>query len=68
MKSCVKSKLFGSILSDGSFRFLSLPSYFSQQALNVKNIDNLNHPVWTGKRSKEQTEISTFIERMRKGS
>ncbi len=68
MKSYVKSNLFGSILSDGSFRFLSLPSHFSQQALNFKNIDNLNHPVWTGKRPKEQTEISTFIGRMHKGS
>lgn len=68
MKSCVKSKLFGSILSDGSFRFLLLPSYFSQQSLNFKNIDNLNHPVWTGKRPKEQTEISTFIGRLHKST
>ncbi|CAM9135322.1 unnamed protein product [Ectocarpus fasciculatus] len=66
MQARVKSKLFGSILSDGSFRFLQLPSYQVQLSLNYNKIDNLNHPVWTGKRPKEQTEISLFIGRLNK--
>ena len=61
MKLQIKSKFFGSILSDGSFRFVRSPAFFSQQSSNFKTIDNLNHPVWTGKRPKKQTEISTFI-------
>lgn len=63
MKLNIKSKLFGSVLSDGSFKFLPLSAYNFQQALKVKNIDIFNHPVWTGRRPKEQTEISTFIGR-----
>lgn len=66
MQPRVKSKLFGNILSDGSFRFLQLPSYHSQRSLNYNKIDNLNHAVWTGKRPKEQTEISLFIGRLNK--
>nr|QWK44476.1 ribosomal protein L31 [Cymathaere triplicata] len=61
MKLTVKSKTFGSILSDGSFSFLTLPSNFSQKELNCKTLDLNTHPVWTGKRPKEQTEISLFI-------
>nr|YP_008999837.1 ribosomal protein L31 [Undaria pinnatifida]YP_011008454.1 ribosomal protein L31 [Undaria peterseniana]AGW46854.1 ribosomal protein L31 [Undaria pinnatifida]WBP70425.1 ribosomal protein L31 [Undaria peterseniana] len=61
MKSTVKSKIFGNILSDGSFNFLNLPSFHSQKELNCKNLDLNNHPVWTGKRPKEQTEISIFV-------
>nr|YP_011007930.1 ribosomal protein L31 [Aureophycus aleuticus]WBP69761.1 ribosomal protein L31 [Aureophycus aleuticus] len=61
MKFPVKSKIFGNTLSDGSFNFLILSSYASQQELDCKSIDLNNHPVWTGKRPKEQTEISLFV-------
>ena len=61
MKSIVKAKTFGSLLSDGSFNFLDLPSHFSQKELNCKSLDLNNHQVWTGKRPKEQTEISLFV-------
>nr|UAX20298.1 ribosomal protein L31 [Alaria esculenta]UAX20336.1 ribosomal protein L31 [Alaria esculenta]UXD06526.1 ribosomal protein L31 [Alaria esculenta]UXD06564.1 ribosomal protein L31 [Alaria esculenta]UXD06602.1 ribosomal protein L31 [Alaria esculenta] len=61
MKSGLKSKTFGNILSDGSFNFLSLPSYSSPKELHCKSSDLNNHPVWTGKRPKEQTEISLFV-------
>nr|YP_009092635.1 ribosomal protein L31 [Colpomenia peregrina]AIR12199.1 ribosomal protein L31 [Colpomenia peregrina]WVH38402.1 ribosomal protein L31 [Colpomenia sinuosa] len=61
-----KSKLFGNILSDGSLVFRTLSSYQSQRFLNSKKIDLLNHPVWTGKRPSEQTEISSFINRLNK--
>nr|YP_010118808.1 ribosomal protein L31 [Laminaria solidungula]QQY85023.1 ribosomal protein L31 [Laminaria solidungula] len=61
MKLTVKSKTFGNVLSDGSFSFLTLPSHFSQKELNCKSLDLNNHPVWTGKRPKEQTEISLFV-------
>nr|QWK45088.1 ribosomal protein L31 [Thalassiophyllum clathrus] len=54
-------KTFGSVLSDGSFNFLMLPTHFSQKELNGKSLDLNNHPVWTGKRPKEQTEISLFV-------
>ena len=65
MKSNIKSKLFGSLLSDGSARILSVPGYSLQDplSLGVKDVDILNHPVWTGRRPKEQTEISAFIGR-----
>nr|QWK44629.1 ribosomal protein L31 [Laminaria ephemera] len=61
MKLTIKSKIFSSVLSDGSFNFLTFPSHFSQKELNCKSLDLNNHPVWTGKRPKEQTEISLFI-------
>nr|WBP69866.1 ribosomal protein L31 [Costaria costata] len=61
MKWAIKKKKFGSVLSDGSFNFLVLPSYLSQKELNYKPLDLNNHPVWTGKRPKEQTEISLFV-------
>nr|YP_011008280.1 ribosomal protein L31 [Hapterophycus canaliculatus]WBP70181.1 ribosomal protein L31 [Hapterophycus canaliculatus] len=67
MKTYKKSKLFGNILSDGSLTFLVLSSFQSQKSLNSKKIDMFNHPVWTGKRPKEQTEISNFIGRLKKG-
>nr|QWK44744.1 ribosomal protein L31 [Pelagophycus porra] len=61
MKLLLKSKIFGSVLSDGSFSFLRLPSHFSQKELNCKSLDLNSHPVWTGKRTKDQTEISLFV-------
>jgi len=61
MKFVVKTKTFGNVLSDGSFSFITMPSHFSQKELNYKSLDLNNHPVWTGKRPKEQTEISLFI-------
>nr|YP_009641840.1 ribosomal protein L31 [Nereocystis luetkeana]QBZ73662.1 ribosomal protein L31 [Nereocystis luetkeana] len=61
MKLLLKSKTLGSVFSDGSLSFLILPSYFSQKDLGSKNLDLNNHPVWTGKRPKEQTEISLFV-------
>nr|AIZ57638.1 ribosomal protein L31 [Saccharina sp. ye-G]AJE26502.1 ribosomal protein L31 [Saccharina sp. ye-F] len=61
MKSITKAKTFGSLLSDGSFNFLELPSHFYQKELNCKSLDLNNHPAWTGKRAKEQTEISLFV-------
>ena len=66
MKSYNKSKLFGNILSDGSFVFLTSPSYQSQKFLNSNKVDLLNHFVWTGKRPTKQTEISSFINRFKK--
>nr|QWK45050.1 ribosomal protein L31 [Lessoniopsis littoralis] len=66
MKLIVKSKIFGNILSDGSFNFLSLPTHSSQKELNCKTLDLNNHPVWTGKRPKEQTEISLFVSKFTK--
>nr|YP_011007965.1 ribosomal protein L31 [Chorda asiatica]QWK44438.1 ribosomal protein L31 [Chorda asiatica]WBP69796.1 ribosomal protein L31 [Chorda asiatica] len=67
MKLTTKSRFFGSILSDGSFRFLISPSCYSQQHFNCKNLDGLNHPIWTGKRPKEQNEISSFVNKFSKG-
>nr|YP_010445213.1 ribosomal protein L31 [Macrocystis pyrifera]UTJ90714.1 ribosomal protein L31 [Macrocystis pyrifera]WJW71323.1 ribosomal protein L31 [Macrocystis pyrifera] len=61
MKLLLKSKTFGSVLSDGSFSFLRLSSHFSQKELNCKSLDINNHTVWTGKRTKNQTEISLFV-------
>lgn len=66
MKLTIKTKTFGSVLSDGSFYFLTLPSCFSQKELSYKSLDLNNHPVWTGKRPKEQTEISLFVEKFTK--
>lgn len=68
MKLQTKSKLFGNIFSDGSFLFLQIPSYYSKWELNPKKLDAINHPVWTGKRPKEQTEISTFVDRFHKST
>lgn len=65
-KKIMKSKLFGDILSDGSFRLLLLRNPYLQQSLKYKSVDTLNHPVWTGQRPKEQTEISVFIGRLTK--
>nr|QWK44820.1 ribosomal protein L31 [Postelsia palmaeformis] len=61
MKLLLKSKPLGSVSSDGSFSFLTLPGHFSQKKLNHKNLDLNNHPIWTGKRPKEQSEISLFV-------
>nr|YP_011008175.1 ribosomal protein L31 [Egregia menziesii]WBP70076.1 ribosomal protein L31 [Egregia menziesii] len=66
MKLVIKSKTFGHIYSDGSFNFLSFPGYLSQKELNCKILDLNNHPVWTGTRSKKQTEISLFVEKFKK--
>nr|QWK44230.1 ribosomal protein L31 [Akkesiphycus lubricus] len=68
MRLSIKSKLFGTIASDGSFSFLVLPGHSSQRDLYSKNLDIVNHPVWTGKRAKEQTEIASFISRLTKAS
>lgn len=68
MKAYIKSKLFGGVLSDGSFLFLPRSSHNGQKALTTKGVDLLNHPVWTGRKPKEQTEISAFIGRMGGGS
>ena len=61
MKNNSKSKLFGTILSDGSFRFISINK--AQGSLPIKRVDLINHSVWTGRRPKKQTEISAFIGR-----
>ena len=61
MKNNSKSKLFGNILSDGSFRFVSIKN--AQESLPIKSVDLINHSVWTGRRPKKQTEISAFIGR-----
>nr|YP_009549865.1 ribosomal protein L31 [Cladosiphon okamuranus]AYW52579.1 ribosomal protein L31 [Cladosiphon okamuranus] len=66
MRSNIKSKLFGNLLSDGSFKFLLLGSANLSQSLKVKRVDPNNHSVWTGQRSKEQTEIFAFIDRFNK--
>jgi len=66
MKLQIKVKLFGNILCDGSFIFLPVPAYSSKLELNPKILDAINHPVWTGRRPKEQTEIATFVDRLHK--
>ena len=66
MKSNIKSKLIGNLLSDGSVSILPVFSFNSRGGLNAKNADILNHPIWTGRRPKEQTEISAFIGRFNK--
>ena len=66
MKRYNKTKLFGNIVSDGSLFFINLPGYQSQKILNSNKVDLLNHSVWTGKKLKEQTEISSFINRFNK--
>lgn len=63
-KNLTKSYLFGNILSDGSFCFLSLSNSYLSDSLNFKHSDVLNHSVWTGQRVKKQTEISIFIDRI----
>ena len=63
MKSKIKSKLFGSVLCDGSIRISPIFGYNLKNSLEVKSVDILNSPVWTGRRPKEQTEISAFINR-----
>ena len=68
MKFNIKSKLFGYVSSDGSFNALLIPGYNLQKSLYVKNIDTINHSIWTGRRPKEQTEISAFINRFIKKS
>ena len=64
----VKSKLSGSISSDGSFNLSYIPGYSLQRNLECKTLDLLNHPVWTGKRIKDQTEITSFINRFHKAN
>nr|QWK44515.1 ribosomal protein L31 [Desmarestia aculeata] len=66
MKLQIKSKLFGNTMSDGSFIFLPIPAHYSKWELIPKKLDAINHPVWTGKRPKEQTEIAMFVDRFKK--
>nr|QWK44935.1 ribosomal protein L31 [Pseudochorda nagaii] len=66
MKSSVKSKLFGGLVSDGSFSFLVLPCHTTRSEFYCTSLDIVNHPVWTGRRAKEQTEIASFIGRFTK--
>nr|AMJ17064.1 ribosomal protein L31 [Sargassum ilicifolium] len=65
MRIKVKQNLLGHILSDGSFRFAYedniLPKLFK-----IITLDIANHFVWTGKGPKEQTEITSFVERFNK--
>lgn len=65
-KNLIKSNLFGNVLSNGSFCFLSLSNPYLKQSLNYKNLDILNHSVWTGQRPEKQTEISVFINSIKK--
>ena len=65
-KHIIRSNIFGNILSDGSFCFLSLSNPYLKQSLNYKNLDILNHSIWTGQRPEKQTEISVFINRLKK--
>nr|YP_011008384.1 ribosomal protein L31 [Sporochnus bolleanus]WBP70355.1 ribosomal protein L31 [Sporochnus bolleanus] len=67
MRLSVKSKVFGSVLSDGSLRFLDLPVYSHRGNYSCQNIDIINHPVWAGTRPKAQTEIARFVGRFKKG-
>nr|YP_009364860.1 ribosomal protein L31 [Fucus distichus]ARI50048.1 ribosomal protein L31 [Fucus distichus] len=66
MKSQLKFKLFGSILSNGSSRFMYLPGYSYTWVKSRNNLDLLNHFIWAGKRVKEQTDITSFVDRFRK--
>ncbi|CAN0439133.1 unnamed protein product [Pylaiella littoralis] len=63
-KKIIKYNIFGNVLSDGSFHFCLLTNSYLKESLNYKSVDILNHPVWTGKRQKEQSEISLFIGRL----
>lgn len=63
-KKTIKYDFFGNVLSDGSFHFCLLNNSPLKESLNYKSVDILNHQVWTGKRPKEQTEISLFIGRL----
>ena len=53
-------------MSDGSFFFLPIPAHYYMWELIPKKLDAINHPVWTGKRPKEQTEIAMFVDRFKK--
>nr|YP_011008035.1 ribosomal protein L31 [Cutleria multifida]WBP69901.1 ribosomal protein L31 [Cutleria multifida] len=66
MKSYNKLKLIGNVLSDGSLNILLVPRFVSGCETNSNVLDIHNHIVWTGKRTKEQTEISIFVDRFRK--
>nr|BBN45130.1 ribosomal protein L31 [Ecklonia radicosa] len=61
MKLPLQLKIFGNILSDGSFNFLTMSRHCLTKELNNKSLDLINHSVWTGKRPNEQTEISSFV-------
>ena len=63
-KNLINYNLFGNILSDGSFCFLSLSNPYLKHSMHYRNLDILNHPVWTGKRPEKQTEISAFVNRL----
>ncbi|CAN0299160.1 unnamed protein product [Ectocarpus sp. 4 AP-2014] len=63
-KKLINSNLFGNILSDGSFCFLYISNSYLKHSMNYRNLDTLNHPVWTGKRPEKQTEISAFVNRL----
>nr|ANS57882.1 ribosomal protein L31 [Pleurocladia lacustris] len=66
MKDSLNSKLVGNVLSDGSFIYHQLFCYDSQQHIKYKNFYIFNHAVWTGKRPDKQTEIFSFINRVKK--
>nr|UNI92484.1 ribosomal protein L31 [Silvetia siliquosa] len=66
MKSQLKFKLFGSILSNGSSRFIYVPGYSHLWVKSRNNLDLLNHFIWAGKRVKEQTDITSFVDRFRR--
>ena len=61
-----KSNLTGSILSDGSSQFVYKLGHLSKWCSQDNNIDVINHFIWSGKRVKEQTDITSFIKRFNK--
>ena len=66
MKSKVKLKLLGGILSDGSFHFSCESGVLHKSFRLTGNLDVINHFVWTGRGPKEQTEIANFVVRFHK--
>ncbi|CAN0173876.1 unnamed protein product [Ascophyllum nodosum] len=66
MESQLKFKLFGSILSNGSSRFMYMPGYSHLWVKSGNNSDLLNHFIWAGERVKEQTDLTSFVDRFRK--
>lgn len=62
----LKIKLTGSTLSNGSCCLIYRLGYCREWCIHRgNNLDVINHPVWVGKQVKEQTEIASFVDKLR---